>query len=1069
MRPAAFRQSDPDAAESSPRTSIGAAISGGGVPRRPKRCSPKLRSSRNCTPSRISCGVLRNASSQVSSASRMTIDGCLSNQFVSRGSSACEGSTRRPAMWKRPAASRRAASSARSMTSSRNRRSAVSSDVHDTTPRTSGSSICGCPASPASVAALRTRNPLTTISGFQPCQPVRIVSISTFAPSSRDSIAAMSSRCDAICGNSTKRTASRMTQNSATAMTTVKPAIRASPLARNGDPGAAAGSGRAGIMAAPRGAEGGHPGLAIIDCKRDRPAAASSAPLRTLPRRMDLDHALAFSRYAQRVLTASPDIGEWLGTRLELPFPWDEAVPRLEAVTAAGDSAALAQTLREVRAHLMVHTIARDLTRRAALQEVLRAVTRLAEISIDAAVRLHHAALAREFGEPIGADSGTPQRLVVVAMGKLGGAELNVSSDVDLVFVYPEEGETAGARRISNREFFERLGRRVIAALHEVTPHGFVFRVDMRLRPYGDAGPLAVPYAALEQYLILQGRAWERYAWLKARPLTGSADVELMALVTPFVYRKYLDYDAYAGLRDVHRQIREQGARRDYANDVKLGEGGIREIEFVVQALQIVRGGREPALRIRGTLPALDAIAARGLLPRAVVDGLRDCYRMLREVEHRLQYRDDQQTQSLPDAALERTLLAEAMDAPDVATFDRSLARARSEVNAQFRVVLGDPADAGDSALRVAWEDPQSAQAGAALVAAGYRDPDALLARLRTTQAGARYLQLPAQSRDRFDALVPQLLDGAARTAAEGHDPQTVFGRLFDLLEAVSRRSAYLALLIEHPPLMPRLANLMASSAWAADYLTRHPLLLDELLDTRLLFAERDWSAWRDELGRSLGAAGDDQERQMDALRHFQHAQTFRLLVQDLAGALTVERLADHLSALADVVLDATLQRVWRNLQGPDAAPPRFAIIGYGKLGGKELGYASDLDLVFLYDVEEGDAQADALPARYARFAQRLNSWLTSTTGAGHLYETDLRLRPDGASGLNVSSLGAFRRYQREKAWTWEHQALTRARFVAGDATIGAAFEAERDAILQLPREPGALANDVVEMRRRMY
>ena len=782
---------------------------------------------------------------------------------------------------------------------------------------------------------------------------------------------------------------------------------------------------------------------------------------------MDLDHALAFSRYAKRVLAASPDVGAWLATHLDLAFPWDEALPRIEAVTTAGDAAALGQTLREVRARLMVHTIARDLTRRAALREVVGTVTRLAEISIDAAVRLHHATLAREVGEPIGAESGAPQRLVVVAMGKLGGGELNVSSDVDLVFVYPEEGETAGG--ISNREFFERLGRRVIGALQDVTPHGFVFRVDMRLRPYGASGPLAVPYSALEQYLILQGRAWERYAWLKARPLTGTAHDELMELVTPFVYRKYLDYDAYAGLRDVHRQIREQGARRDYANDVKLGEGGIREIEFVVQALQIVRGGREPTLRVRGTLPALDAIAARGLLPRAVVDGLRDCYRMLREVEHRLQYRDDQQTQSLPVAAPERTLLAEAMDAPDVATFEHSLARARSEVSAQFRVVLGDPAEATDSALRVAWEDPQSAQARAALAAAGYRDPDALLARLRTTQAGKRYLQLPAQSRDRFDALVPQLLDGATRTAIEGHDPQAVFGRLFDLLETVSRRSAYLALLIEHPPLMPRLANLMASSAWAADYLTRHPLLLDELLDTRLLLAESDWSAWRDELAKSLDAAGADQERQMDALRHFQHAQTFRLLVQDLAGALTVERLADHLSALADVVLEATLRKVWQGMGGRSSDPPRFAIVGYGKLGGKELGYASDLDLVFLFDIDDTAPDADALQESYTRLAQRVNTWLSTTTGAGTLYETDLRLRPDGAKGLIVSSLAGFRRYQREHAWTWEHQALTRARFIAGDAEIGAAFETERKAILRLPRDHAKLRDDVVEMRRRMH
>jgi glutamate-ammonia-ligase adenylyltransferase len=785
---------------------------------------------------------------------------------------------------------------------------------------------------------------------------------------------------------------------------------------------------------------------------------------------MDLDRALAFSRYAQRTLAAQPALADWLVAHLDAPFDWD--APRQDIAVAAdsGDAATLARTLRKWRAQLMVHTIARDLTRRADLAEVCTGVTTLAHVAIDAAVRFHHRALTADFGEPIGAESSAPQALVVVGMGKLGGAELNVSSDVDLVFLYAEDGDTDGPRQLSNREFFERLGRRVIAALHEITADGFVFRVDMRLRPYGESGPLAVPFSALEQYLITQGRTWERYAWLKARALTGDADAALAEIVTPFVFRKYLDYDAYAGLRDVHRQIREQGARRDYAGNVKLGEGGIREVEFVVQALQIVRGGREPALRVRGTLPALTAIEQRGLLPQGTVPMLRDAYVHLRNVEHRLQYRDDQQTQTLPADADERTLLAEATGAQDAAAFDRALAATRREVSRQFSSVLGEaPDERSDSPVGRAWTAPDADGSIEALAAAGYRDPEALLGRLRAVQAHPRYLQLPSLSRDRFDALVPRLLEAAAQTATDGLDPQDVFIRLLDFLESVNRRSAYLALLMEHPPLIPRLAHLMGASAWAALYLTRHPILLDELLDARLLLAEPDWGEWRRELARALDNAGDDPEAQMDALRHFQHAQAFRLLVQDVAGHLTVERLADHLSALADTILDATVAHCWRMMRGPKVAPPRFAVIGYGKLGGKELGYASDLDLVFLYDVAPDDPDADAMPQRYARLAQRVNTWLTSMTAAGHLYETDLRLRPDGEAGLIVSSLGAFRRYQREHAWTWEHQALTRARFVAGDHAIGAAFEAERDAILRLPRDAGKLAADVVEMRRRMH
>jgi glutamate-ammonia-ligase adenylyltransferase len=334
-------------------------------------------------------------------------------------------------------------------------------------------------------------------------------------------------------------------------------------------------------------------------------------------------------------------------------------------------------------------------------------------------------------------------------------------------------------------------------------------------------------------------------------------------------------------------------------------------------------------------------------------------------------------------------------------------------------------------------------------------------------RGSGRYLQLPALSRQRFDALIPQLLDtSAANPGAAG--AQAVFERLLTLLEAVSRRSAYLALVIEHPPLLPRIANLMGASAWAADYLTRHPLLLDELLDARALLAEPDWDVWRDELSRQMAAQFGDVERQMDTLRHFQHAQTFRLLTQDLGGRLTVERLADHISALADVLLAATLDACWAQLAGAESPPPRFAIIGYGKLGGKELGYVSDLDLVFLYDVETDDPEAEAKQERYARLAQRLITWLTSNTAAGQLYDTDLRLRPDGASGLLASSLSAFRKYQRENAWTWEHQALTRARFVAGDAQLGASFEAEREAILTLPRKPESLARDISAMRSRM-
>lgn len=812
------------------------------------------------------------------------------------------------------------------------------------------------------------------------------------------------------------------------------------------------------------------------------PHCSGTAPS-LMPLSPDLSAALAYSRYATGALDVRPEERAELDATLDAPFAWERAHGMIDALVAAGEPSALGAALRVLRRRVFVQTMARDLTGRANLAEVCANMTRLAETALRAALRLHHRILADKHGEPRG-EGGDAQELVILGMGKLGGGELNVSSDVDLVFVYPDDGETDGAHALANRDFFERLGRRVIAALNDVTSDGYVFRVDMRLRPYGDSGPLAVAYSALERYLVTQGRAWERYAWLKARALTGGRHDELDELVVPFVFRKYLDFDAYDGLRDIHRQIGEQGRRNDYGPNIKLGPGGIREIEFVVQALQIVRGGREPSLRVRGTLSALDAVAERGLLPTAGAVALRDAYVFLRNVEHRLQYRDDQQTQTLPSAGIDRDALAAATGFATVEAFDEALAAHRAAVGEQFANLFGERKatidDAGPSPaasrncgadgvgvapLAAVWRDDVAPEtACATLAAAGFADPADLLASLVRVRESARYVQLPAISRQRVDALVPQLLHVAAAKRTSGADAQTVFQRLFGLLETISRRSAYLALLVEHPLMLPRLAQLMGASQWAADYLTRQPILLDELLDARALLAEPDWGAWRTELGRLLAEHEGDAERQMDVLRHFRHAQTFRLLAQDLAGTLSVERLADHLSALADIILAAALKEVWAATEGRAAAPPKFAITGFGKLGGKELGYASDLDLVFLYD----DAADESAQDRYLRLARRLVTWLTTMTPAGQLYDIDLRLRPDGAKGLMSSSLAGFRRYQREHAWTWEHQALTRARFVAGDTAIGTAFEEERTAILCLPRDPAVLRDDVIDMRRRM-
>ena len=665
----------------------------------------------------------------------------------------------------------------------------------------------------------------------------------------------------------------------------------------------------------------GYPRRIASDPRGDR---VSRSPRMPLDR--DLAAALTYSRFATQSIAAHPEDADWLAACIDAPA--EDVRAGLAEPMASDDGQRLAAALRVLRRRTLLRTLARDLTGRADLDEVCRTMTALAETSLAASVSMHHRALAAVHGEPRD-EEGAPQELVVIAMGKLGGGELNVSSDVDLVFVYPDDGETDGSHPVSNREFFDKLGRRVIGALGDVTADGFVFRVDMRLRPYGESGPLTVPFAALEQYLITQGRAWERYAWLKARPLTGSRHDELMAHVTPFVFRKYLDYDAYEGLRDIHRQIREQVKRRDYAPDLKLGPGGIREIEFIVQALQIVRGGREPALRVRSTRAG--ARGGRRTRPsarrgRRVAGG-----RVRLSAQRRASAPVPRRPSDPAPARRSRASGRHWRTRPDLRIAihsTRALARHRDAVSAQFDAAFGGTAiadrnEAGAGAtdelapLAALWRgdlgDCRRARHARSRRIRRSRRTRRRAARFR---ASSRYVALPALSQQRVDDLVPRLLHVAATERVDTAAPQTVFQRLFDLLGSVSRRSAYLALLAEHPPLLPRLAQLMGASSWAADYLTRHPLLLDELLDARVLLAAPDWDAWRAELARLIRDHDGDPERQMDALRHFRQAQAFRLLAQDLAGLLTVERLADHLSALADAILAATLAAVWAQMGG---------------------------------------------------------------------------------------------------------------------------------------------------------
>ncbi len=777
-----------------------------------------------------------------------------------------------------------------------------------------------------------------------------------------------------------------------------------------------------------------------------------------------ITHATRYSRYLQRLLSARP--GVLMTAEVAQPFTAADMQAEL-AAAAIDDDVSLGRALRRLRQRVMARLIVRDLGGYASLDEVVGTVTQLAEIAIRTAVARLHGDLAAAHGEPRGANSGTLQQLHVVGMGKLGGAELNASSDIDLVLVYPEEGDTDGARTLSNHEFFTRLTRRLIGALNEWTEDGFVFRVDTRLRPYGDSGPLVVSFDMFENYLITQGRAWERYAWIKGRVLTGDQPEALLALVRPFVFRRHLDYGAFAAMRSLHSQVRHEVNRRDRLDDIKLGPGGIREIEFIVQVFQLIRGGHERSLQQQPTLTVLQALGERQFIAPAAVAELRAAYIFLRNLEHRLQYRDDQQTQALPTDPEAHALLAEYMGFADEAGFTTTLTQHRAAVSRHFDAIFGETETAGHP-LSTLWQEQPADNDGKSdgdsaaleqLVRLGFTQAPELCRRLALFRNGSRYRQMPAASQRRLDRLVP----AAIATAASRRNPDATAERLLALFESISRREAYLALLHEYPHALERVADLMSASPWVAQYITQHPILLDGLLDARTLLAAPDWTALRAELRASLDSAEGDIERQMDLLRHFKNTQTLHCIAQDLAGTLPLETLSDQLSDLACVILEEVLRLCWQGLRQRHREVPLFTIVGYGKLGGKELGYASDLDIVFVYD----DAAPEAAE-NYARLAQRINHWLTSITAAGVLYETDLRLRPDGASGLLVTPLDSMRQYQLQQAWLWEHQALTRARSVAGDAAISGAFEELRITVLRKPRALTPLCREIAGMRRKM-
>ena len=740
------------------------------------------------------------------------------------------------------------------------------------------------------------------------------------------------------------------------------------------------------------------------------------------------------------------------------------------------DEAELGRRLRRFRRRQMVRIVWRDLTRRAPLAETLEDLSELADLSIRQGLAHLHRWAVERWGTPRSAH-GEPQELVVLAMGKLGARELNLSSDIDLVFAFPEHGETDGRRPLANEQFFTRLGRQLVNLLGQQTEEGFVFRVDMRLRPFGEAGPLVVSFDAMENYCQAQAREWERYAMIKARPVTGEAVYRerLLEILRPFVFRRYIDFGVIDAIREMKRRIQAEMYRRGMDANIKLGRGGIREIEFIGQALQLVHGGRDPSLQVRPILPVLARLGEKGLLPAEAVAELTAAYEFLRLTENRLQAWRDEQTHLLPADEAGQARLARTMGFDEWDAFHEALEDHRERVERHFRLVFAEGGRA-PSPLETVWQEGAGEEELHLLLGeAGFRNSGEALARLRDFRDSPQVRGLTAGAREKLDRLMPGLLQAAGRGAA----PEVTLGRLLRLLLAVVRRTAYLDLLLENPQAVEHLVRLAAESSWIVEQLVQRPVLLDELLDPRRLYSPLR----REELARELSALlarlpADDLEQQMERLRQFAAGNRLRTAAADITGAIPLMVVSDHLTEIAEVVLDQVLELAWQQVTARHGRPGQvegkgFAIVGYGKLGGIELGYGSDLDLVFLRADYPLSATTDggrpvANDVFYARLGQRIIHLLTTRMPSGILYEVDMRLRPNGESGPLVSSLAGFEKYQLENAWTWEHQALVRARAVAGDEGVKARFDAVRRRVLVRSRDPEALRREVVEMREKM-
>jgi len=803
-----------------------------------------------------------------------------------------------------------------------------------------------------------------------------------------------------------------------------------------------------------------------------------------------LRKVLACSTYVADILERRPDMLRELvdSGRLARTLDAGEVHELFARAAADGPSESEFESrLRWLRHRELARIVWRDLAGLASVEETLGELSAVADAAICAGIEWAQSLLEERHGKPRCAD-GSTAHIVVLAMGKLGGGELNFSSDVDLIFCFTEHGETDGERSKSNEEFFRLLTQRVVSVLSKKTGDGFVYRVDIRLRPFGNSGPVAVSLPALETYLAQHGRDWERYAYVKARVVNqwDGANDFYDEIIRPFVYRRYLDYGVFSSLRDMKSMIEAEVRRKEYRDNVKLGRGGIREIEFIVQTLQLVRGGTIPALRERRLLVALDKLIRPGCLTAEGSAELLEAYGFLRWFENRLQAINDRQTHDVPADETSRERLTVAMGASGWEQLAATLSSYRDTVSGHFHSIVlhgeDEPADAGsdDEIIQIFLPAASVDECEAVLSELGYADPGAAAARLHAFRDSGFYLRLDEAGRQRLITMMPAVVTAAARQS----DPLIALTGVLTIIESIGRRSAYFSLLNENPGALERLVSLCSMSEMLVTQIASHPLLLDELLDHRIFHdppTREDLEA--DLAGRLQGDMLDDPEGSRFALGNFQQAATFRVAVTDLSGALPLMKVSDRLTDIAEIVLAGALQLARHELMQRYGTPgcvvdgqkreARFAIVAYGKLGGLELGYGSDLDIVFLHDSEGTQQQTDGEKpvdnsVFFIRLAQRIIHILTMLTSSGPLYEVDTRLRPNGQSGLLVSSLAAFHRYQQKEAWTWEHQALLRGRPVAGDEPLRVAFEELRHSVLAENVHLDILKTDVIEMRQKM-